>query len=159
MKKGDSYMIKLKTPEKMRCSLNVGYQICDTQSEIFELAGDIGFDDDDFIKKYMTSDFCHREMDAMHSWFHLADAQDAMDYILKEITPKKNSLHYDPDAIKWIGWMYKYLQLRFEIPSKELYQRLPLKDMLNYYEGMHTQDEEFFVNVLNENQNFWRKIS
>ena len=73
-----------------------------------------------------------------------------------EIKPKKNNLHYDPDAIEWIGWMYKYLQLRFEISSREIYTRLPLKIMLGYYPGMHTQAEEFFVDVLNTNENFWR---
>ena len=149
-------MKELKEPEDMPCGLDVGYDICETQSEIFQLAMDMNLDDDDFIKEYMNSDFCKREMDALYSWFHLADPKDSMDYILREIKPKKNNLHYDPDAIEWIGWMYKYLQLRFEISSREIYTRLPLKIMLGYYPGMHTQAEEFFVDVLNTNENFWR---
>ena len=93
----------------------------------------------------MNSEFCEREMDALYSFFHMSDTAYTMNVLLDEIHPKKNTRHYNPDTIEWIGWMYKYLQLRFEISSKEIYAILPFKTMLGYYAGMHTQDPEYFV--------------
>lgn len=142
---------QLKNPKEMPCGLDVGHDICKTQQNIFILAMDMEFDDEDFAEKYMNSEFCSREMDALYSFFHMTDPKYTMGVILEEIHPKKNNLHYDFNAIEWIGWIYKYLQLRFEIPSKEIYKTLPLKTMLGYYTGMHTQDAEYFVDVIREN--------
>ena len=74
MKKGDSSMLKLKQPEEMECGLDIGYQICMTQSKLFAYAIEQNYDDDDFIKKYMNSDFCNKEMDALWSRFQLMNA-------------------------------------------------------------------------------------
>ena len=134
----------------MECGLEVGYDICETQEKIFSLAMDMGFDDENFISKYMNSQFCNREMDALYSWFQMADPEDSMDYILKEIEPQKNYRHHDEYAIQWTGWMYRYLHLRLKVSSREIYAILPLKDMLVYYIGMHTQDDEYFVDVIKE---------
>lgn len=143
-------MLQLKQPKEMPCGLDVGYEICLTQSRLFMYAVETDFDDDDFVKKYMNSDFCHRHMDALYSHFQLMNPEFIMSYLLDEITLKKNIEHYNVDAIEWIGWMYKYLQLRFEMPSKEIYAMLPLKIMLGYYGGMRTQDAEYFVDIVKE---------
>lgn len=142
--------IQLKSPKEMTCGLDVGYDICKTQQNVFSLAMDMNFDDEDFAKNYMNSEFCQREMDAIYSFFHMTDPNYFMAELLDEIHPKKDNMHYDHNAIEWIGWMYKYLQLRFEIPSKEIYAVLPLQKMLNYYPGMHTQDPEYFIDVVKE---------
>jgi hypothetical protein len=124
--------------------------ICETQGLIFTLAIDMGFDDDDFVEKYMNSRFCNVEMDALYSYFQMAEPEDSMDYVLKEVQPTKNSKHYDGDAMYWVGYMYRYIHLRLGISSDTIYRSLPLKDMLIFYVGMHTQDEEFFLDVIQE---------
>lgn len=144
-------LTQLKSPKDMSCGLDVGYDICKMQQKLFMLAMEMDFDDDDFIQKYMNSDFCSREMDALYSFFHMTDPKYTMAVILDEIHPQKSDMHYDFNAIEWIGWMYKYLQLRFEIPSKQIYKILPLNKMLGYYPGMHTQDAEYFVDRIREN--------
>jgi hypothetical protein len=126
------------------------YFICETQGLIFSLAIKMGFDDDDFIQKYMNSRFCTVEMDAPYDYFQMAEPEDSMDYILKEIKPEQNTQHYDEDAIKWIGYMYRYMHIRLGTGSDTLYRLLPLKDMLVYYVGMHTQDDEYFLDVMQE---------
>ena len=128
----------------------VKWDICDTQQEIFMLAFDMGFDNEDFISKYMNSDFCKRHMDTSYSFYQTADPGYCMEYILDEIHPKKNDKHYAPSAIEWIGWTYRYLQIELNMTSKEIYTMLPLKTMLAYYPGMHTQDEDFFVDVIRD---------
>lgn len=149
---------RLKDKNDMPCGLDVGHEICKTQQNIFLLAMDKNFDDEDFARKYMNSEFCSREMDALYSFFHMTNTAYIMSVLLDEIHPEKNNLHYDYNAIEWIGWMYKYLQLRLEIPSKEIYAVLPLKTMLGYYPGMHTQDEEYFVNIIKEQFNISEAI-
>ena len=126
------------------------YFICNTQGKLFLLAGEMGFDEDSFIKAYMESDFCRREMDALYSVFQMADPEDIMDYVLKEIHPEKNSRTYGPDRINWTGYMYRYLKLRLGISSAGIYRVIPLKDMLVYYVGMHTQDDEYFLDVIKD---------
>lgn len=86
----------------------------------------------------------------------MADPEDVMDETLRFITPKKNAQHYDSNAINWIGYMYRYLHLRLAIPSAVIYDILPLKDMLVSYVGMHTQDDEYFVDVIKDK--FERKL-
>ena len=108
------------------------------------------FDDEDFINQYMNSEFCNQKMDALYSFFQTAEPEYCMDYILDEISPKKNTKHYDQSAIEWIGWTYRYLRLELDMPSKDIYAILPFKKMLMYYPGMHTQDEDFFVDVIRE---------
>ena len=66
-------------------------------------------------------------------------------YLLDEINPAKNNMHYDPEAISWIGWMYRYAQLRLEIPSRDICKMLPLSDMLVYYKMTRTEDAEYFI--------------
>lgn len=138
-------MFKLKSPKDMQCGLDVGYEICMAQSRLFVYATDHDYDDDDFIEKYMNSDFCNKKMDAPWSRFQLMNPAYNMSYLLDEINPVKNNMHYDPNAIEWIGWMYRYIQLRFEISSQKIYKTLPLPDMLLYYKSMRTEDAEYFI--------------
>lgn len=138
-------MLKLKQPEEMECGLDIGYQICMTQSKLFAYAIEQNYDDADFIKKYMNSDFCNKKMDALWSRFQLMNAAYNMSYLLDEINPAKNDMHYDPETISWIGWMYRYAQLRLEIPSRNIYKMLPLSDMLVYYKMTRTEDAEYFI--------------
>lgn len=129
---------------------NVQYYICEIQGRLFKLAQTMDFDDDDFIQKFMHSDFCKRALDQLYSPYQMADPEDVMDETLRFITPKKNAQHYDSNTIDWIGYMYRYLHLRLAIPSAVIYDTLPLKDMLVSYVGMHTQDDEYFVDVIKD---------
>lgn len=138
-------MPQLKDKNDIPCGLDVGYEICNTQSRLFLYAIRHDYDDDDFIKKYMESQFCNHKMDALYSRFQLMNAAYIMSYLLDEITPEKSKKHYDENAIEWIGWMYRYTQLRLEISSKNIYKTLPLNDMLYYYKGMRTEDAEYFI--------------
>lgn len=126
------------------------YFNCENQEKLFELSQNMGFDDDDFIQKYMESDFCKRELDQLYSYFQMAEPEDIMDYALKEIKPKRNIRHYNRNAIKWTGYMYRYLHLRLAVNSAVIYRTLPLKDMLVYYVGMHTQSDEYFIDIIKD---------
>lgn len=138
-------MLQLKDKNNMPCGLDVGYEICNTQSRLFLYAIRHNYDNNDFIKKYMESQFCNSKMDGLYSRFQLMNAAYIMSYLLDEITPEKSKKHYDEDAIEWIGWMYRYAQLRLKIPSKNIYKTLSLNNMLCYYKRMRTEDAEYFI--------------
>lgn len=138
-------MLKLRSPEEMQCGLDVGYEICTSQSRLFVYAIEQDYDDDDFVAKYMTSDFCNREMDAVWSWFQLMNPGYNMAYLLDEVSLIKSDKHYDLEVFEWVGWMYRYAQLRLEIPSREIYKKMPLSDMLLYYKCLRTEDAEYFI--------------
>ena len=138
-------MLRIKNKNDMPCGLDVGYEICKTQSKLFLYAIRHNYDDNDFIKKYMESQFCNHKMDALYSRFQLMNAAYIMSYLLDEISPEASKKHYDEDAIEWTGWMYRYTQLRLEVPSKQIYETLPLNHMLIYYRGMGGEDTEYFI--------------
>lgn len=123
---------------------------CRIQGELFVLVQDMQYDEADFIKRYMTSRFCNKEMDALYSYFQTADAEDSMDYVQKEFTLVKSDNHYDRNAVFWIGYMYRYLHLRTGFSSEYIYSKIPFCDMLVMYVGMSTQDDEYFLDVIRE---------
>lgn len=143
-------MLKLKNPEDMPCGLSIGQRICQTQAQIFRSAAEKGFDEKDFSKKYMHSQFCLREMDALWSYFHLANPEAGLYEFLDEKRPKQHKKDGDIYAMEWIGWMYRYMQLRFEIPSNKIYRQLPYDTMVHYYVAMHNEDEEYIIDSIIE---------
>lgn len=126
------------------------WDICLTQQDLCTLAVDMGFDEEDFIPKYMLSDFCKLEMDAPYSFFHRADPAYTMSVLLDEIQPQKADMHYEYHVIEWIGCTYKYLQLRLRIPSRDVYRIVPFGKMLRYHAGTCTEDTEYFAEILQE---------
>lgn len=138
-------MLILKNKNDIPCGLDVGYEICKTQSKLFLYAIRHDYDDNDFIKKYMESQFCNQKMDALYSRFQPMNAAYIMSYLLDEISPETSKKHYDEDAIEWIGWMYRYTQLRLEVPSKQIYKTLSLNNMLVYYKSISSENAEYFI--------------
>ena len=69
----------------------VEQDVCNTQRDIFTLAINMGYDEKDFIQKYMNSKFCNQNMDSTYSFFQTADEGYCMEYILDEIHPQKHT--------------------------------------------------------------------
>ena len=93
--------------------------ICQTQGNIFHCANELGYDMDIFVPKYMNSTFCKRQMDSVYSYFQMADAEDCLDYITKEIdVPKTKRIKYAPNPMDWIGYTYRQLAFVLEKTSK-----------------------------------------
>lgn len=141
--------IKRKPIKASELRNGVEMRICNNQAELFVLAAKKGFDDDDFISKYMNSELCH-EIDGLYSPHQLAAPSYNMACLLDEIQPEKTELHYHINAIWWIGYIYRYIQFRFDLFSSEIYKAIPVEKMIKWYEGMHTQGDEYFMSVLHE---------
>ena len=95
------------------------------QGEIFLYEQQHGYSLDDFIPKYMHSDFCNREMDAEFSFFHFKMAESCFPYIQQELRLKQGA-----DTIGdayWVGMMYRYLVLATGRPSREIVENISYK--------------------------------
>lgn len=124
--------------------------ICMTQGEIYEYAAKLLYDREEFSQKYLTSNFCNREMDARYSVFQLADAEECMDFIQKEFVPQTSPVQYIQQKTFWIGYTYRRLQMITGIPSRELANLVPYPVMARYYEGLHTVDEDVAIEIIIE---------
>ena len=128
--------------------------ICETQGEIFRCANEWRLNMDEFVPLYMHSVFCKRAMDGIYSRFQMADGEECLDYILKEIHPSiLNEIHYNEQAMFWVGFTYRQLTFRLrDIPSKIIYDRLPFFSLAKQYYGLHTIDEEIAIDIIIENR-------
>lgn len=101
-------------------SIRVIAHIAETQEEIFEYAISNGYFMDDFIKKYMSSDFCNREMDSSDSYFHFKTPEVCFSCLKNELHDFKKGENdfYD---VGWVGKMYRYLAYSLEFSSLAVY--------------------------------------
>ena len=125
--------------------------ICETQGDIFRCASQWKLDMDIFVPKYMDSQFCLRNMDGIYSYFQMADGEECLDYILKEIdVPTLSKEKYQPQIMEWVGFTYRQLAFVLAKKSSEILDKLPLTAMLMYYPGLHTVDEEMAIDIICE---------
>ena len=106
--------------------------IAETQGEIYELAYEMGYDMNDFSNKYLPSDFCHDEMDALYSVFQVDFGSLCLEYVLKEfqeknIGVKKSKVDYVSYSPKWVGEMYRQLFFSLKLYSSDLCKLIPFE--------------------------------
>lgn len=99
-------------------------RIAETQEEIFEYASSNGYFMDDFIEKYMFSDFCNREMDSQDSYFHFKTPEVCFTYLKAELHDFKKGKN-DFYNVGWVGKMYRYLAYFLESSSLAVYNLIP----------------------------------
>ncbi len=125
--------------------------ICVNQQDLFELLSKRRVDMYTFIPQYMTSAFCNREIDSDYSFFQFADVEDWIDFLKKEFKILPDPFTKDRiDTITsgWIGFTYRYLQIKTKISSRELIDKIPLENLLNSYAGLHTVDEDMAYDII-----------
>lgn len=109
------------------------YRIAETQGEIYQLAYERGYDIEDFSDKYLRSDFCKLEMDALYSKFQLEFGNACMDELMAEfenknivVKKKGNDIVYSP---AWIGEMYRHLFYALRAYSAELAEKISVTEL------------------------------
>lgn len=93
------------------------YDMCCNSEKLFRRAMKKGFDPEDFIKKFMNSDYCLYELDCPYSPQQLAWEGEELSNVLEEIHPKKAAATVSEDIVGYAGHIYRYLQMRL---GKEL---------------------------------------
>lgn len=65
---------------------------------------------------------------------------------------KKGKFSIDYMQAGWIGRMYNTLQFEAKIPFEEIYKKVPLEKMMEYFIPLHTVSEEIaFEKIFNKN--------
>ena len=149
--------------------------ICRTQERTFKYAAKHNFDMEDFTKAFMYSDVTNKDMDGEYSPLCCSMAEEVLDamadpngkltaqYFKEELykqgkeLPSSKDIKFDYekndndiDRAGWIGYIYRLLQIRTHVSSREIYDCLPYSKMKDLWIGGHTIDDELVINDLKD---------
>ncbi len=105
------------------------------QAELFEKSAIEHLNSSIFVKRFMFS-FYSKLMD--DDTYRLSPYGD--DYVyarIKEETNSKGTI-YNPEIMRWCGYIYRYLCNYLHITSKKAFQLVPLSYMVKAYVPYHT---------------------
>ena len=125
-------------------------QLCDIQGRLFENAGKVGYNSEQFIKQFMTSSLA-KELDSTYNRMQWAGEE----YLLEEFAdrcpdaPKDGKL-YDNEVLYWAGYVYRYWHFVTGESSKEIYKQAPAETMNTNYLMFHCMDTELAIEDLKE---------
>lgn len=120
--------------------------ICDTQGQLFELAGKRGYASEDFIKSFMFSKTA-KDLDLEFHHLQWAGKEYIFSCFLDETRDEltKSNEVYDKETLYWIGYIYRYWQLYAHESSKEIYKQAPAKKMAAAYLMYHSMSPEMAI--------------
>lgn len=131
-------------------------QIVETQGQLFDFVA-YKFPDCDtecFITEYMKS-YTRQRIDIADAYLANEDVEDLFSWFIKldNYKPKdgKAMQGFMPD---WIGEFYAYFQWYYNVPSRELIERIPLEFLKRAYPGLHDLDLELAVEKVGEQLGF-----
>ena len=91
----------------------------------------------------------------VHSRFQLETALECADFYMPEIEDKLKKLPegemFDFDIAEWIGFTYRQLYIVSKKLSSVLVDAIPFETMVQYYQGMHTIDEDEAAEIILHN--------
>ena len=128
--------------------------LCDTQGKLFELSGKRGYDSENFIKVFMTTDIS-KDMDK--AFHHVQWA--GKEYIMSRMEDENataidsNGIVFDNETLYWTGYIYRYWNIYTGESSKDIYRQAPAKTMQTVYLMYHTMSPELAIDRLKETYN------
>ena len=125
--------------------------LCDTQGQLFQLAGEKGFASENFVKLYMNS---QAAADMDKDFHHVQWA--GKEYILSELLDECQEANttsgevYDAETLYWMGYIYRYWNLYTGETSRAVYRQAPARKMQVVYLMYHTMSPELAIDRLKE---------
>lgn len=115
-------------------------QLCNIQGKLFELSCRKGIDSDAFVRAFMLSDTA-AHFDLPYDRTQWCGEE----YLLEELEDDSGGLPraeyiYDPEAMFWMGYLYRYWHFYTNESSKEIYKYANAAKMSLIYPGYHTLD-------------------
>lgn len=113
--------------------------VVEAQGKLFDFVAQSypDMDTEDFIISYMKSK-TRKSIDEAKAYVNTMDARTLWDYFTKTesyiLKPGKAMEGFMPD---WIGEFYAYYQWYYNVPSKELIEKVPLDFLKKAYFGLH----------------------
>lgn len=116
--------------------------ICRTQERLFRAASKKHFNMQQFAELFMNSDLANLDLDCEYSPFNASFASELLEILGYPTFPYEES---DEDIAGWIGYLYRLIQIKKGISSKEVYQKFPYKKMEEYWIFGHTMSDDAFI--------------
>lgn len=127
-------------------------QVVETQGYLFDFVAYKYpiYDAKDFINKYMESK-TREFIDKAQACINTMDYKDLLKYFIKtdnySFSPGEAMTGFKP---KWIGEFYAYFQWYYNIPSKDVVEKVSLDFLEKAYYGLHDLDLELAVEKVGE---------
>lgn len=126
--------------------------VVDNQGKLFDyfISTHPDCDSEDFINSYMLSK-TRKAIDEGQAYVNTMDYKELLDYFLKNdnYIPKKG-LAMEGFMPEWIGEFYAYYQWFYNIPSKDLIDKIPFEFLKKAYYGLHDLDLPLAVKKVGE---------
>lgn len=118
-----------------------GRLLCEMQGAIFEKsAEEYGTSSAVFVRRYMNSEYAAR-MDKEGFLDRPSDADEAFESLDEQYgSSRYGTVHYAPDELYWIGYVYRLWTYVYGISSKRAYRICNAADMHSVYYAYHTMD-------------------
>lgn len=128
---------------------SIRYRIEETQGEIYQLAFTRGWNLEDFSSKYLRSDFCRLEMDAVYSPYQLELVEACMAEIEAEFQRKGIQIRKRTESSTaidvspaWIGRMYRGLFYTMREMSASIAESVPFQTLAQYEPELENEEIE-----------------
>ena len=124
-------------------------KLCDIQGRLFELSGDAGYQSDEFIRSFMTSDIA-KGLDSSYNRYQWAGEE----YLLEELDAtcqlKKNGAVFPNDVLYWTGYIYRFWHYYKGTESSKIIKTAAPNTMNKNYTMFHSMAPELAVDDLIE---------
>ena len=122
--------------------------LCDTQGQLFELSGKYGYASKPFVRGFMESDVS-KDMDKAFHHTQWAGKEYILSRMKDEVQQElKQGATFDPEALFWMGYLYRFWHFYTGESSKEIYRQAPARAMNVAFLPYHSLRPEMAVDRL-----------
>ena len=130
-----------------------GLLLAEYQGKLFEKSYELNCSTGVFIRRFLHSNLLNK-LDANSPSLLSLDANEGIDSIEEQFgNSNYGKIKYSPNALFWMGYMYRYISYTREIRTRFLMELLDYRQMNDVYYSFHTQDPEWCVRSLLEMSN------
>ena len=127
-----------------------GLLLAEYQGKLFEKSYELNCSTGVFIRRFLHSNLLNK-LDANSPSLLSLDANEGIDSIEEQFgNSNYGKIKYSPNALFWMGYMYRYISYTRELSSKYVMKIFSYNQMNDVYYSFHTQDPEWCIRSLLE---------
>ena len=127
-----------------------GLLLAEFQGKLFERSSEMECSTGVFIRRFLHSALLER-LDANDPSAVSLDVNEGINDILGQFGESDyGKIRFSPDALFWIGYMYRYISYTREESTKYIMKLFDYRQMNDLYAAFHTQDPEWCIRSLLE---------
>ena len=129
----------------------ISLKLCDIQGRLFELSSKQGYDSEEFVSFFMSSEVA-KCLDSSYNRMQWAGEEYLLEETIADSNGKINHVEspVSSDVMYWIGYIYRYWHFYKNMSSNKIYKQASLNTMKRNYLVFHTMDPEMAIDDLIE---------